>query len=88
MRCWRVAALWSRSINGVLTLVIGSAVRDGFLSLLPRKRRSRGTPESPSERLPNRTPDREPSRLDGDSVPVRAACLGLPRRGTRVKPAL
>jgi len=40
-----------------------------------RRCRSRGTPEGPSERLPSRTRGREPSRLDGDSVPVRAACL-------------
>jgi hypothetical protein len=69
-------------------MVIRSAVRDGFLSLLFAQTQASGHPRRPKRKAPEPNPDREPSRLDGDSVPVRAACLGLRRRGTRVKPAL
>ena len=49
--------------------VIRTAVRDGFLRLLFAQTQGPGHPGGPSERLPNRTPDREPSRLDGIPYP-------------------
>src|SRR6476646_9836458 len=74
-------------VNSTGTSRVRTTSRETLVCFFAQTQES-GAPEGPSERLPNRTSDREPSRLDGDSVPVRAACLGLPRRGTSVKPTV